>query len=529
MDLTNLDINELTTLLNQLFVSMNNTDAVMYDIFFNTTPMDVILKRYDENGVLQSYTIPNRAKDTQQTLKGTTPPNGVQIANIGVFYLDVSSYSIYYKASGSDAFGWVKIFSSANFIAGTDYVAPDGDGSLLTNLNGSSISSGYVPIKNGGTGVGTLVEAGAELAPYILPAGIILPFAGSTIPTGYLACDGASYSRTTYSNLFNAIGTSYSYTTQYWKRNVSIAGSPTLTSNTIYNNFSTNNYLLLNSTFSPLSSSWEMNLKFTTGTDIGTTQSFCGHLSSIYSPVVIGIISGKFIVSLHSSNSSAGVIASNSTGTYTVLANTTYYTRVAYNGSSYTFSYSLDGNTYSNDITINSTVPIYADKLILGRETGSSSNYPFLGSLDLSGCNIKINGTTWWKGIIEANFIRYDFYTTESLSDLTFCVPDCRGIFLRGLDDNVGIDSNRQLGSLQASGAPNITGSLSFVPGWTWLAASGAFQNYSSGYSNRAGDGGTAIYVQNPTFDASRSSSVYQNGLTEVRPSNIAINYIIKY
>lgn len=39
--------------------------------------------------------------------------------------------------------------------------------------------------------------------------GIILPFAGSTIPDGYLACNGAAISRTTYANLFAAIGTTY--------------------------------------------------------------------------------------------------------------------------------------------------------------------------------------------------------------------------------------------------------------------------------------------------------------------------------
>lgn len=32
-----------------------------------------------------------------------------------------------------------------------------------------------------------------------------------------------------------------------------------------------------------------------------------------------------------------------------------------------------------------------------------------------------------------------------------------------------------------------------------------------------------------PTFDASRQSSVYKNGITETRPDNFAINYYIKY
>jgi microcystin-dependent protein len=44
--------------------------------------------------------------------------------------------------------------------------------------------------------------------PTIAP-GIILMFAGSSIPTGWLLCNGAQVSRSTYSNLFSAIGTTY--------------------------------------------------------------------------------------------------------------------------------------------------------------------------------------------------------------------------------------------------------------------------------------------------------------------------------
>lgn len=41
------------------------------------------------------------------------------------------------------------------------------------------------------------------------PAGIIQQFGGTSAPTGYLICDGSAVSRTTYSSLFAAIGTTY--------------------------------------------------------------------------------------------------------------------------------------------------------------------------------------------------------------------------------------------------------------------------------------------------------------------------------
>lgn len=42
-----------------------------------------------------------------------------------------------------------------------------------------------------------------------VPIGSIQAFAGSTIPTGWLLCDGSAISRTTYSELFTAIGNAY--------------------------------------------------------------------------------------------------------------------------------------------------------------------------------------------------------------------------------------------------------------------------------------------------------------------------------
>ena len=42
-----------------------------------------------------------------------------------------------------------------------------------------------------------------------IPVGTILDYAGATAPDGFLLCTGTSYSRATYADLFNAIGTTY--------------------------------------------------------------------------------------------------------------------------------------------------------------------------------------------------------------------------------------------------------------------------------------------------------------------------------
>lgn len=49
--------------------------------------------------------------------------------------------------------------------------------------------------------------AGAASA--LLPSGVVLPFAGSSAPSGWLLCDGSEISQTTYANLFAALSTTY--------------------------------------------------------------------------------------------------------------------------------------------------------------------------------------------------------------------------------------------------------------------------------------------------------------------------------
>lgn len=68
-----------------------------------------------------------------------------------------------------------------------------------TTMNGNVDVSGNIDVTGGIFSNGNL----------LLPPATILPFAGSTAPGGYLLCDGSSVSRTTYSDLFATIGTTY--------------------------------------------------------------------------------------------------------------------------------------------------------------------------------------------------------------------------------------------------------------------------------------------------------------------------------
>lgn len=72
-------------------------------------------------------------------------------------------------------------------------------------------TSGSVTLQAPAVAGGTVLTLPATSGPLGLPVGTIIPFAGTTAPTGYLACPtmATNISRTTYANLFAAIGTTW--------------------------------------------------------------------------------------------------------------------------------------------------------------------------------------------------------------------------------------------------------------------------------------------------------------------------------
>lgn len=55
----------------------------------------------------------------------------------------------------------------------------------------------------------TLPKLDATVTAGFLPTGCVVPFAAASAPTGYLLCDGAAVSRTTYATLYALIGNAY--------------------------------------------------------------------------------------------------------------------------------------------------------------------------------------------------------------------------------------------------------------------------------------------------------------------------------
>jgi microcystin-dependent protein len=85
---------------------------------------------------------------------------------------------------------------TGNFVGTTDT-------QTLTNktITGGTVNA--TTLQKGG------VDAALTTDARFNPVGVTLPYAGSSAPTGYLLCDGASVSRSTYSALFGVVGTTY--------------------------------------------------------------------------------------------------------------------------------------------------------------------------------------------------------------------------------------------------------------------------------------------------------------------------------
>jgi hypothetical protein len=126
-------------------------------MFWNPTPMDLDLEKYNEKGELVVVQHPNVAKMRISTYSGVGSPEGVLVADMGAFYIDTTSGDLYYKAadSGSSA-GWRLIWNVNNLRANVNYLAPDGNGSKLRELNADEIKRGMLGVPYGGTGVNSI-------------------------------------------------------------------------------------------------------------------------------------------------------------------------------------------------------------------------------------------------------------------------------------------------------------------------------------------------------------------------------------
>lgn len=178
--------------------------------------------------------------------KGLTvsPPNAM-----------AADYSIVWPSlPGSTSF--VSIDSAGNM--GASVAASGG-------ITGSMIASGTIAASN--------LTATAQT--FLVPTGSILPYGGSSAPTGYLLCDGSAVSRTTYSSLFAVTGTTFGVGNGTTTFNLPSTTAPLITDWASYTPVFTGagTVTTINFFWRRVGSSLEVEGTFTTGTPTGSTFS----------------------------------------------------------------------------------------------------------------------------------------------------------------------------------------------------------------------------------------------------------------
>lgn len=199
--------------------------------------------------------------------------------------------------------------------------------------------------------------------------------------------------------------------------NANTVGSPTV-NNGVASGFSDGNNFTFSEPLNFNNQEWEMVFKVTTGSNTQTQSSITGNYGNAYqnSPEIT-VINNKFRMGIPKDGSTT-LLVDNILGSYTVLANTTYWIKLYWTGTAYKLDYSLDGQNWTNDITVNNSTAMYGaatQGATLGcnySDTNTSHRYPWLGSIDFNESYIKVNGAFWWHGtkVEEATAEDYDFY-----------------------------------------------------------------------------------------------------------------------
>lgn len=170
-------------------------------------------------------------------------------------------------------------------------------------------------------------------------------------------------------------------------------------------------YLKVNYQFAPGNNTWVMYWKVKTG----SSHSASGVNHCVQGSAWSGVDKRHVQVVEYMGNWAVGLSSDGSTwnigevlGTHTVQLNTVYWLKLVFTGTNYIFSYSLDGETWVEDVNIASTTPVY--------QQSGSSNYSALGSsiapayadcswegdIYLEDCYYVVDGTEVWRAYYES-------------------------------------------------------------------------------------------------------------------------------
>lgn len=107
----NPDMNQIAIVMSQLQHNYSQLAQNWFNIFYNNNPEDVTITFFDELGNLDTFTVPNRAKDFKNIVNGQGSPEGTVSATVGTVYQDLLNGEVYLKKVGTSTTGWIKIIT----------------------------------------------------------------------------------------------------------------------------------------------------------------------------------------------------------------------------------------------------------------------------------------------------------------------------------------------------------------------------------------------------------------------------------
>lgn len=194
------------------------TSVVEGDLWFNSGNGNLYVRYFD----------PDSGNALWVTTSGGSSASGGLSSFVGAGAITVAGTlkdpTVSIRSASLSQTGVVKLANTTETITGTSTTVALSPAILKNNISSyltaaSSTASGIVELATNAE-----VAAGADTTKAVTPAGLVaslpslglsnpvgtvIEFAKTTAPTGYVKCDGAVVSRTTYANLFAVIGTTF--------------------------------------------------------------------------------------------------------------------------------------------------------------------------------------------------------------------------------------------------------------------------------------------------------------------------------
>ena len=373
-----------------------------------------------------------------------------------------------------------------------------------------------------------------------LPIGTIIPVNATSnyVPDGCLPCDGAEYSKSQFSDLWD------NYLNELGKSIYNINGDVNINNKGIANNFSSNNYVTtpVSFTLTPESNfyykiriklyksaensngGWRCISAFYYGDSYKTNDLSLGYYCTDNS---IG-----FNFRLKKDDNSYGYnIVSLYVNDY---CNEGDWVTVEYikTGTTFTIKVTNDFGEMHEKTTENISVKTNTYTLArIGKGNDGSSDF-YLSDIDLSSVFIKVDNTTIFDGnkfyilLPTCTYTEYEQDLSTYGQCAKFAVDIANNKFRVPLIKDGSVIqqalTNSELGKSYNAGLPNITGSAGMGES---TSATGAFQ-YEGGSAStgKTGTGGSTDCGF--SFDASRSNPIYGNSTT-VQPNAVALRYFV--